>query len=91
MRDKNVLAAKLWLTAHYVLKAKSVNHVTSPKNIIINAIKFAYLMGMFITKNIVNVFKKNIILNLKNMQVKNIAKNMRKYHQNAFYQLIIFI
>ena len=42
-------------------------------------------MSLFAVKNIINIYKKNIVFNIKNMQVKNLIKNVIKCRHNVFY------
>lgn len=39
-----------------------------------NIIKFIFVISVFITKNIINIYKKTFIFSIKNMQIKNLAK-----------------
>lgn len=66
-----------------------MNPVTSLKNIMTNITSFAFVINMFAVKNIVNIYKKNLVLNIKNMQIKNLAKSITKCHQNLFHQVKI--
>lgn len=68
-----------------------MNDISSPKNILTNATKVVFVIGMFAIKNVVNAFKKNIILNVKSTQVKNLTRNVKKCHQNALHQVITLI
>lgn len=65
MRDKNDLTTKLWLTINCILKAKGMNHILNPKNILTNVTKVAYVISMFAAKKVINMFKKNIVFNIK--------------------------
>lgn len=48
-------------------------------------------MSLFAVKNIINIYKKNIVFNIKNMQVKNLIKNVIKCRHNVFYQVKILL
>lgn len=37
-------------------------------------------MSMFAGKNVINVCKKSIVFDIKNMQVKNLFKSVTKYN-----------
>lgn len=52
-------------------------------------INLAFIINIFIKKNIINTYKKNIAFDAKNMQVKNLAKYIKKYYQNVFCQIKI--
>ena len=62
--------------ASFILKENDANLVSSLKNIVTNVICLAFVMSMFAAKNVVNAYKKNIVLGARNTQVKNLAKSV---------------
>lgn len=67
-----------------------MNPASSLKKIVTNITSFAFMINMFATKNIFNTYKKNNVLSIKNMQVKNLAKSGTEYCQNVLHQVKIF-
>lgn len=61
-----------------MLKPKNINYISNLKNMLINMTKIAFVITVFTIKNVINIFKKNIIFDRKSMQVKNLAKNIKK-------------
>lgn len=55
----------------------------------INIISLTFVIKIFVAKKIVNTYKENIKFKLKNMQIKNLVKNITKQYQNIFYQIKI--
>lgn len=85
MKNKSALAAMLLSTTSCVLRENNVNLISSLKYIVTNMTSFAFVISVFATKNVINAYKKNIILSTKNIQVKNLAKNVTKYRQNILH------
>lgn len=54
-----------------------------------NIISLTFMIKIFVVKKIVNTYKKNIKFKLKNMQIKNLVKNITKQYQNIFHQIKI--
>lgn len=54
-------------------------------------ISLAFVTNVFTIKKIVNTCKKNFVLSIKNIKIKNITKSMKKYDLNIFYKIKIFI
>lgn len=47
------------------------------------------MIVIFTKKKYCNIYKKNILLNTKNIQIKNLVKNLMKCYQNILYQIKI--
>lgn len=85
MKKENIVAARLLLIASCVLKKKNINFASSLKGKLINITNLAFMIDVFTAKNIVNIYKKNIALSAKNIQVKIFVKSMIKCHQNILH------
>lgn len=48
-------------------------------------------MNILTKKNIINIYKKNIMFNIKNIQIKNLIIKIINYYQNIFYQIKILL
>ena len=70
-----------------MLKGNNANLASSLKNIVTNVISLAFVMSVFAAKNVVNTYKKNIVLGARNTQVKNLAKSVTKCRQNVLHQV----
>ena len=67
MKNKNALATKLSSTLSCILKKNDIKFKLSLKNIVTDIISFAFIISVFIAKNIVNTYKKNFAFNTKNI------------------------
>lgn len=67
VKNNNTLTIELLLIANYILKEKNINLISNLKNIIINESSLKFIMSMFTTKNIINTFENNIVLNVKSI------------------------
>lgn len=67
MKNRSILAARLLLIAIYVLKKDNINFTLSLKNIVINMISLAFMIRIFAIKNVINIYKKIIVFDTKNM------------------------
>lgn len=71
----------------YMLKGNDVNLALSLKNIVTNMISLIFVMSVFAVKNIINIYKKNIVFGIRNMQIKNLTKSVTNCHQNIFHKV----
>lgn len=65
MRNENVLVI-MQITKSYMLK-KNANFISNLKNIITNLINLVFVINNLITKNIINAYNKNFIIDIKNI------------------------
>lgn len=62
-----------------------MNFTSNLKSIIIKVTNLEFIISIFAIKNVINIYKKIIVFGVKNIQVKNLAKNVKKCQQNIFY------